>query len=88
MNKSESLFVIMENENNLTWSENNYWTQQDFNFCTWEDQPACKANTVGPKCNFAFMTFSLKQNEQAIKEQFEMKLKDLNDSKANGQQGL
>jgi transposase InsO family protein len=86
--KSEHLSVIMENENNPNWSENNYWTQSDFNLCTWEDQPACNANTVGPECDFAFMTFSLKQNEQAIKEQFQMKLKDLNDSKAKGQHGL
>jgi hypothetical protein len=83
--KSECLFVIKEN---LLWSENNYWTQSDFNFSTWEDQPACTANTVGPECGFAFMAFNLQQNKQAIKEQFEMKLQDLKESKAKGQHGL
>ncbi len=62
---------------------NNYWTKQDFNLCTWEDQPTCHDTTVGPECDFAFMPFNLKQNEQAIKEQLRVKLKDLNESKAN-----
>jgi hypothetical protein len=44
-------FVLMETD--LTaWTQNNAWTEQDFKFCTWGDQPTLAAAKGGPECGF------------------------------------
>ena len=86
-NESKSLSITEQYANiGTTWTINNFWSELDFKLCIREDQPSCKAATAGPECDFALTLFNCdKQNVQA---QLKEKLKEINDNKANGKEGL
>jgi hypothetical protein len=59
-NEYDTLFVIFgkKGEELTAWTQNNLWTQLDFNRCTWDDQLtlATDTRTRGrPECDYLFI---------------------------------
>ena len=75
--ENEQLSVLMDREEeDLTltaWTQNNLWTEQDFDSCTWGEKPTFAAAKGGPECDFLFNVWNLK-NQPAIREQLKEKL--------------
>ena len=75
---------LTENLQNLSaWTQNNVWSQQDFDTCTWGDHPTLTATQGGPECDFLFSA-----NANSVQRQLQLKIAELKGRKANGDEGL
>ena len=79
----EHSYCLFENELSIndnyaneetTWTINNFWTEQDFDICTWEDQPRYVESKAGPECEFALTLFH--SDRQNTESQLKAKLKE------------
>jgi hypothetical protein len=87
--ENEQLSVLMDIEEDLTltaWAQNNLWTEQDFDSCTWGEQPTFAAAKGGPECDFLFNSWNL--NQPAIREQLTEKLQDLEERRKQGEKEI
>jgi transposase InsO family protein len=83
---NDSLFVLMDEK--IAWTYNNAWTQQDFESCTWEDQPTSAAAKGGPECNSLILNVWNLKPKHNLKQQFDEKVQELKERKTNGETGL
>jgi hypothetical protein len=83
----DSSFVLSDGKDTKTWTLNNAWTELDFKFGTWEDQPTFEAVKGGPECDSLLNAWEMEPNHD-LKQQFDNKLKELKEKKANGETGL
>ena len=69
------------------WTQNNLWTEQDFDSCTWGEKPTFAAAKGGPECDFLFNVWNLK-NQPAIREQLKEKLQNLEERRKQGEKEI
>jgi transposase InsO family protein len=79
--------VLLEENDVTAWTQTNAWTELDFKFSTWGDQPTFAAAQGGPGCDSLLNVWDKSPNH-AMKQQLDDKLKQLKESEANGETGL
>jgi transposase InsO family protein len=79
-------FVLFDqNAEDLTaWTQNNMWTHQDFELCTWGDHLTLTANQGRPECDLLFQTSEI----GSIQNRLQLKLDEIKDRKAKGEKEL
>ena len=83
----DSSFVLLEDKDLKNWTLNNAWTELDFKFSTWEDRPTFETAKGGPECDSLLNAWEMEPKHN-LKQQFDDKLKELKEKKANGETGL
>ena len=76
--------VLMEENDITAWTQTNAWTELDFKFSTWGDQPTFAAAKGGPGCDSLLTVW----DQQTRRQQLKNKLKELKEREANGDKGL
>jgi hypothetical protein len=61
-------FVLLDQkgEDLSAWTQNNMWTHQDFELCTWGDHLTLTANQGRPECNLLFHASEIGSIQQRL----------------------
>jgi hypothetical protein len=78
------VLLDQKGEDLTAWTQNNMWTHQDFEFCTWGDHLTSTANQGRPECDLLFNASEIGSIQQRLQE----KLAEVKDRKAKGEKGL
>ena len=84
-NQKENFLVLLDEkgEDISAWTQNNAWSKQDFELCTWGDHPTLSAQQGGPECDFLFTA-----SASSIQHQLKLKTAEVKGRKEKGDEGL
>jgi hypothetical protein len=85
LNQQENLFVLLDEKgiDISAWTQNNVWSKQDFDLCTWGDHPTLKTKQGRPECDFLFSAIA-----NSTQRQLKSKIAEIKGRKAQGDEGL